>query len=403
MQSRQEYLSAMRMRYLKANSRQEKSQILDELEQTLGYVRKYAIAAMKPKPEHDRPPRKRTRSLQFQGAMPTIQVVWEALDYPCAERLHPVLVKTAMQLEHHGEIKLTSEITQNLQKISRATLARRIAKWRLPRAKQIPADKRPSAHLRSEIPVERYDWNEAKPGALEIDLVEHNGGSSLGHFAYTLSIVDVVTGYSRRLAVLGRGQAGVTAALERALTQWPYAVWGIHSDNGSEFINNQLLRFTRAQELSFTRSRPYKKNDNAHVEQKNRFLVREIVGYERYDTPEHVEWLNIVYAWLDVYANACLPLRKVIEKKRNGGHVQKKYDTAKTPLQRALDAAVVRVDYEQPWSEWADSLNPLQIHRQLMTLLAQGPEGINVLPPPPLAPALPEPLDTAKRTGTQDA
>lgn len=226
MQSRREYLSAMRIRYLKANSRQEKSQILDELEQTLGYARKYAIAAMKPKPERDRPPRKGTRSLQFQAAMPTIQVVWEALDYPCAERLHPVLVKTAMQLAHHGEVKLTSPITQDLQRISRATLARRISKWRQPRAKQIPADKRPSAHLRSEIPVERYDWNEDKPGALEIDLVEHNGGSSLGHFAYTLSIVDVVTGYSRRLAFLGRGQAGVTAALERALLEYGHTRCG---------------------------------------------------------------------------------------------------------------------------------------------------------------------------------
>ena len=402
MQSRREYLSTMSLRYLKASSRQEKSQILDELEQTLGYARKYAIAAMKQKPEHDRPPRKRTRSLQFQAAMPTIQVVWEALDYPCAERLHPVLMKTAMQLARHGEINLTSEITQDLRRISRATLARRISRWRQPRAKQIPADKRPSAHLRSEIPIERYDWNEDKPGALEIDLVEHNGGSSLGHFAYTLSIVDVVTGYSRRLAVLGRGQAGVTTVLERALMEWPYLVWGIHSDNGSEFINNHLLRFTKAKKLSFTRSRPYKKNDNAHVEQKNRFLVREIVGYERYDTPEHVEWLNTVYAWLDVYANVCLPLRKVVEKKRNGSHVQKKYDTAKTPLQRALDVGVIRADCKQSWSEWADSLNPLKIHRQLMTLLAQGPEGVNVVPPPPLAPALPELADTGQRTGTQD-
>ena len=390
------------MRYLKASTRQEKSQILDELERTLGYARKYAIAAMKPKPEHDRPPAKRTRAPQYLEVMPIVQVVWEALDYPCAERLHPVLPSMATQLANHSEVTLKPEALRDLQRISRATLARRIAKWRRPGAKQVPADRRPSAHLRSEIPVERYEWDECRPGALEIDLVEHNGGSSLGHFAYTLSVVDVVTGYSRRLAVLGRGQAGVKSALERLLAEWPYPVWGIHSDNGSEFINNHLIRFTKAEGLSFTRSRPYKKNDNAHVEQKNRFLVRDIVGYERFDTPEHVAWLNTVYAWLDVYANALLPMRKVIEKKRNGSHVQKKYDIAKTPLQRAFDSGAILIDSQQHWREWAQSLNPLQIHRQLMTLLAQGPEGTNVAPAPLPAPPPWEIVAHDKRNGTED-
>lgn len=401
MQSRREYLSAMRVRYLKASTRQEKSQILDELEATLGYARKYAIAAMKQKPDHDRPRAKRNRPLQYQAALPVIQVVWEALDYPCAERLHPVLTSTAEQLARHGELKLTSEVAQHLQQISRATLARRIANWEQPGAKHIPADKRPSAHLRSEVPVERYEWNEHRPGALEIDLVEHNGGSSSGHYAYTLSVVDIVTGYSRRLAVLGRGQAGIAAALERILVEWPYAVWGIHSDNGSEFINHHLIRFTKASGLTFTRSRPYKKNDNAHVEQKNKFLVREIVGYERYDSAEHITWLNTVYAWLDVYANACLPMRKVVEKKREGSHVRKKYDVAKTPLQRAFEAGVVTEDSQQHWTLWAESLNPLQLHRQLVTLLAQGPQGANVTPVPLPAPAPWVPTDTSQQAGSQ--
>lgn len=386
MQSRREYLSTMRARYLRATSRAEKSQILDELQETLGYARKHAIAVMKP--SRPRPSRRQTRNrpLLYQAAMPAIQLVWEALDYPCAERLHPVLVHTAEQLARHGEVRLTPEITHCLQHISRSTLARRMANWARPGAKRVPADKRPSAHLRSEIPVESYRWNETKPGALEIDLVEHNGGSSLGHFAYTLSIVDVVTGYSRRVAVLGRGQAGVATALKRVLAEWPYAIWGIHSDNGTEFMSKHLIQFCKAHGLSFTRSRPYKKNDNAHVEQKNRFLVRDIVGYERYDTPEHVEWLNTIYAWLDVYANACLPLRKVVSKRREGSHVHKKYDIARTPLQRAFDTATITADEQADWREWANTLNPLQLHRQLTTLLVQGPDGLNVTPQPPVSP-----------------
>nr|WP_197029335.1 ISL3 family transposase [Alicyclobacillus macrosporangiidus] len=393
MESRREYLSAMRVRYLKAASRQEKSRILDELEATVGYARKYAIAVMKSKPDHDRPRTNRKRSLRYLDAMPVVQVVWEALDYPCAERLHPVLLATAEQLARHGEIQLTPELRRQLQAISRATLARRIAKWSKPGAKHVPSGKRPSSGPRLEIPVQRYDWDEDRPGALEIDLVEHNGGSSLGHYAYTLSVVDVVTGYSRRLATLGRGQAGVEAALRRILAEWPYDVWGIHSDNGSEFINNHLTRFAKARGLSFTRSRPYHKNDNAHVEQKNRFLVREIVGYERYDTPEHVSWLNTVYAWLDVYANACLPMRKVVHKTREGARIHKRYDIARTPLQRALESGIVPEDRQQSWADWASSLNPLQLRRQLVTLLAQGPEGANVTPVP-----VPTPVWTTDQT-----
>lgn len=387
MQSRREYLSAMRLRYLKAATRSEKSQILDELERTLGYARKYAIASMKPKPEPHRSPGKRVRPVRYRDAMPVIQMVWEALDYSCAERLHPVLVDTAVQLANHGELALTPEIMRDLGRISRATLARRMSKWTRPGAKHVPADKRPSAHLRSSIPIERYEWDEGRAGALEIDLVEHNGGSSLGHFAYTLSVVDIVTGYSRRRAVLGRGQAGVKTALEQIVAEWPYPIWGLHSDNGSEFINNHLTRFVAAHGFALTRSRPYKKNDNAHVEQKNRFLVRDIVGYERYDTPEQVAWLNTVYAWLDVYANACLPMRKVVEKKREGSHVRKKYDLARTPLRRAMDAGVVPQDDQQVWTQWASSLNPLQLHRQLATLLLHGPKGTNLTPAPLPAPA----------------
>lgn len=391
----------MRIRYHKTHARQEKSTILDELQETLGYARKYAIAVMTSEPLNNRSSSKRTRPLRYQAALPVIQVVWEALDYPCAERLHPVLPCTAKQLARHGEVTLTPEIILDLQQISRATLARRIVKWEKPGAKSIPADKRPSSHLRSEIPVASFKWDEDKPGALEIDLVEHNGGSSQGHYAYTLSAVDVVTGYSRRLAVLGRGQTGIFIALKRILAEWPYAVWAIHSDNGSEFINQQLVRFTKEQRLSFTRSRPYKKNDNAHVEQKNRFLVRDIVGYERYDTQEDVTWLNTVYAWIDVYANACLPLRKVIEKKRNGSHVQKKYDIARTPLQRTLETNAVPLGNQQHWLQWAESLNPLQIHRQLATLLSQGPQGVNVTPVPMPAPVPWLTTDSNQHDGTQ--
>ncbi|MCL6445728.1 MAG: transposase [Alicyclobacillus sp.] len=384
--SRREYLETVRARYAEAKSRREKSLILDEVQATLSYARKYAIAAMRPKPSRNPKPRK-PRPLRYQAAIPVIQLVWEALDYPCAERLHPVLVETARQLARHGEIHLTPEIERDLQQISRATLARRIARWQRPSARRVPTGRRLVSKLRSEIPVESYAWNEDRPGALEIDLVQHDGGSAIGHFAYTLSVVDVVTGYSRRQAVLGRGRAGVLEALRRIIDEWPYPVWAIHSDNGSEFINDHLQAFVRERRLQYTRSRPYQKNDNPHVEQKNRFLVREVVGYGRYDRPQDVAWLNTVYRWLDIYANACLPMRKLVEKTREGGRVRKRYDEASTPVQRMLKLGLLPEPSRTAWERWVSSLNPLQIHRQLETLVAHGRDGESITPEPPIPPS----------------
>jgi transposase InsO family protein len=186
-------------------------------------------------------------------------------------------------------------------------------------------------------------------------------------------MVDVVTGYSRRRAVLGRGQAGVHRELAKVIHEWPYKVWGLHVDNGNEFLTDQLLRFCREKGLRFTRSRPYRKNDNAHVEQKNRQYVREIVSYDRFDTPEAVEWLNQVYESVDLYANLFLPMRKVVAKQRSRPHVSKKYDTACTPFQRLLRTGAVPQDVKERLERQAIELNPLALHRRLEELLARGP------------------------------
>jgi len=340
MTSRREYLSAMRQRYRQANSRKKKSQIIDEVMNVLDYHRKYAIQILNDEPS-PKTPANRNKPLKYQEAMPAIQLVWEALDYPCAERLHPVLLSTAELLADHGELALPALVRQQLAQISRATLGRRLAMWVSPKPSRTLPNRKPVSRIQSQIPIDRYDWNENQPGALELDLVEHNGGLSLGHFAYTLTVVDVVTGYSRRLAILGRSQAAIFGALKIILSQWPFWPWGLHTDNGSEFLSDQLFRFCQENGLIFNRSRPYRKNDNAHAEQKNRQYVREIVGYERYDTPEEVAWLNEVYSYLDVYANLFLPLRKVVAKERKGAHVRKSFDAARTPFQRLIEADVL--------------------------------------------------------------
>lgn len=366
----------MRQRYRAADSRQARSEIIDEVTTTLGYHRKYAIQVLNQPPQTEKPRIKRSRQPKYLECLYAAQLVWQALDYPCAERLQPVLLETALLLQSHGELTLTPEVETQLAQISRATLARYMARWSSPKVSRSVGRPKPAAGVLHEVPIARYAWDEKRPGALELDLVEHNGGDSRGHFAYTLNVTDIVTHFSRRAAVLGRGQAGIQGRLQVILDEWPYRVWALHTDNGSEFLNGQLVTFTRERGLQFTRSRPYRKNDNAHVEQKNRQFVREIVGYERYDTPTAVEWLNRVYAVLDPYVNLFLPVRKVIRKERSGARVRKHYDQAQTPFQRAQALGILYPEAETQLSQLRQSLNPLALHRELERLLFHGPDAV---------------------------
>jgi transposase InsO family protein len=368
--SKREYIGKMRERYLACKSKKDKTFIIDEIVSIMGYDRKYVIQLLNSVPKH-KSKTKRHRSCLYLESLPIIHMIWEALDYPCAERLHPVLVSTAELLDLHGECNLTPLLREQIQKISCSTLRRRLMNNSFESPKVTITRSKHSARLRKEIPIERYDWDEKRPGALEIDLVEHNGGSSSGHYAYTLSVVDIVTGYSRRRALLGRSQAAVFCELQLILKEWPMTPWGLHSDNGSEFINNHLVRFCKNNQLKFTRSRPYRKNDNAHVEQKNRQFVREIVGYSRFETSEQVTWLNEVYACLDLHANLFLPMRKIIEKSREGSKVRKRYDVAKPPIQRLYETGGLDGVTWKKQQDLLQSLNPLALHRQLEKILQQ--------------------------------
>lgn len=371
--NRKEYLEVLRTRYTKASSRLEKSQVIDEAVHTLGYHRKHVIRELNRVASKKSKSKNRQKPMRYSEALPTIELVWAALDYPCAERLHPVLYSTARSLEKHGECRLTPTVLSQLQQISRTTLGRYIGRMESPKAKRRMPRHKPSSGITSDVPIDRYDWDEQKPGALEIDLVEHNGGNSHGHYAYTLTVVDIVSGYSRRYAVLGRSQAAVLGAIQHLLDDWPFQPWGLHSDNGSEFLNDQLVKFCRSNDFDFSRSRAYKKNDNAHVEQKNRQYVRDFVGYERYDTAEEVEWLNDVYEHVDIYANLILPMRKIVSKERQGKKLKKGYDEARTPFRRLIELGAMTDTTQQQLQDIVDYINPLALHRTISNLLAVGP------------------------------
>jgi hypothetical protein len=359
-----EYVEVMRERYRRAVGRAAKGALLDEIERVLGWHRKHAIRAMAGAPA--RAPRvRRGRARQFLACLSAIERVWETLDYCCAERLQPSLVRIAVDLVRCGELEAPAEVLEELSRISRATVARRIAELPRPKPRRLPVAPHPQRLLKSAVPIGRYAWDETRAGALEVDLVEHNGGSSSGHYAATLSVVDVVSGWSRRRAVLGKSQAVVHEALEGLLREWPSRVWGLHSDNGAEFLNNHLVRYCRRHAIEYHRSRAYRKNDNAHVEQKNRQLVREVVGYARYDQASDVRWLNGVYERLDVYVNLIAPSQKLIEKTRDGAKLRKRYDTARTPLERLQELEAIEPQRDAELATLRHQLNPLALKREL--------------------------------------
>ena len=359
-----EYVQVMRERFARAVGRAAKGALLDEVERVLGWHRKHAIRAMARAPL--RAPRvRRGRPRQYLACLSAIERVWEALDYCCAERLQPHLVRVAQDLVRHGELEAPAEVLEALGRISRATVARRIAELPRPKPRRQPVAPHPQRLLKTAVPIGRFAWDETRPGALEVDLVEHNGGSSSGHYAATLSVVDIVSGWSRRRAVLGKSQAVVHEALQRLLNEWPTRVWGLHSDNGAEFLNNHLVRYCRRHAIEYHRSRAYRKNDNAHVEQKNRQLVREIVGYARYDQSSDVHWLNGVYELLDVYVNLVLPSQKLIGKTRDGAKLRKRYDTARTPLERLQALDVIDPQRHAELTALRRDLNPLALKRDL--------------------------------------
>jgi hypothetical protein len=249
---------------------------------------------------------------------------------------------------------------------------------------------KPGSLLKSQIPIRTWaDWNDTRPGFVEIDLVAHEGGNSSGQFCQTLTVTDIATNWTETAAVRNKHQKWVLPALHAIVTRFPFPVRGIDSDNGSEFINEDLLRYCAQHKITFTRSRPGHKNDGAHVEQKNGSVVRQAVGYYRYDTAAELVLLNEIYALLRVQINFFSPQQKLVSKQRVGAKVIKKYDAARTPYQRVLADPTVSKKIKTGLTRRYRTFNPAQIRRDIIALndrmlvlvTAKQPTRIPVAPP----------------------
>ncbi len=332
--SRRDYLQSIYARYQKA-SRREKQRILDEFCANCRYHRKHAIRLLnRSLSTAPRRPRRRVRG-QTYGAktMSVVKAVWEAADYPWSVRLKALLPEWMPWIRRRFRLKAETE--QQLLRISARSIDYRLRDEKRKQRRRLYGRTKPGSLLKHQIPLQTDHWNVNEPGFTEIDLVSHSGNSAAGDFCYSLNLTDIHTGWTETQALLGKGQEVVRAALEAMRQTLPFGLRGIDSDNGSEFINDHLYRYCQAQEIQFTRGRPYKKDDNAHIEQKNWTHVRRLLGYVRYDSPEAREAINDLYRQeLRLFQNLFLPSVKLASKKRIGSKLQRRYEAPQTPLQR---------------------------------------------------------------------
>ena len=373
LKSKHELLEVVRPRYLKA-SKVEKQRMLDEFTCATGYHRKYAIRVLNPQVQvqnHLKRKIKGYKTIYRGGVVQALEQIWEIYGHICSKRLQPFLPEAIKVLERCQEIELSTDIKELLLKISSASIDRCLRPIRLKSSHGLSTTK-PGSLLKNLIPVRTFTtWDEQRPGFMEIDLVAHCGDSSAGQFLNTLTCTDLCTGWTDVTALLHRSQQAVSQAIHLMRQRLPFLLLGIDSDNGSEFINDLLYRYCLDEKITFTRSRPYRKNDQAHVEQKNWSVVRHTVGYDRWETEQELTLLESIYDDLRLYINFFQPSFKLIAKERIGNQTIKRYDTAKTPYQRILERKDISLEAKARLMNLYLHLNPAELRRRMDQKTAQ--------------------------------
>ena len=363
---RRKCLKRLRGRYVAA-SREERSRLLDDLAELTGLHRKSVVRLLKG-PSLERQPRRRQRGREYGVAVDdALRVIWESLDYICAERLTPALVTTAEQLARHGELTVTAELLEQLGRISVATVQRRLTRLGQDTARLPCRGPERANTVARAIPMRRIPWDTTEPGHFEIDLVHHSGPSASGEFVHTFQMIDVATGWSERVAILGRGQRAMEAGTRQILARLPFPIKELHPDNGPEFLNNHLVRIWGEEltGLQLSRSRPYEKNDNRFVEQKNATLVRAYLGQARLDTAEQCAALNALYDQMWLYYNLFQPVLHLVEKTHDGTRIRRRWDAAQTPFARLLATNALDPAARERLEELYTTTNPRALRRAI--------------------------------------
>jgi hypothetical protein len=367
LKSKHELLEVVRPRYLKAN-KVEKQKMLDEFTSATGYHRKYAIRVLKNKVQVQNHLNRKTKTYKtiYHGeVVQALEQIWEIYGRICSKRLQPFLPEAIKVLERCKEIEISQGTKALLLKISSASIDRCLLPVRIKSPHGLSTTK-PGSLLKNLIPVRTFtEWDEERPGFMEIDLVAHCGNTTEGQYLNTLTCTDISTGWTDVTALPHRSQESVSKAIHLMRQRLPFPLLGIDSDNGGEFINDLLYRYCLDQKITFTRSRPYKKNDQAHVEQKNWSVVRHTVGYDRWETDEEFVILESIHDDLRLYINFFQPSFKLIAKERIGNKTIKRYDIAKTPYQRVLERQDISLEAKARLMNLYVQLNPADLRRSI--------------------------------------
>ncbi len=372
MQTRNQYLQTLLHKSGGYNllSKKEKSKILDEYCKNTGQKRKYVIRKIKEaKYVKDRSKSiQRKRKCYYDGnAIVALKKIWKIFDYPCGQRLVTLLKTETDRLIEFGELKCSGEVVEKLKKMTAKTIDRKLEKTKKEEHLKSKYARKNNPLLYQKIPVKTSgELDRNKHGNMQLDCVEHCGQSASGEFINTLSSTDISISWWEGEACMGRSQRNIFTGIENVRSRFPFSWFGIHPDNGTEFINWHLYEYSIKENLEFTRSRPSKKNDNCYIEQKNWTHVRKIVGYLRYDTLEEQEILNDIYRnELRIFKNFFQPVIHLISKERIGGKIHRKYGEAKTPYQRALESEKISKEKKEELKKIYEFLNPAEVKRKL--------------------------------------
>ena len=377
MSERQSVTNEMRDEYRKAGKK-EKGRILDEFSKLTGYNRNYASRKLRsPKETRSykkvkkglRKSRGRKRTYGPEMLEPLIKV-WAVMDMACGKRCEAGMADVTDAMVRYGELEYPPETIEKLRAMSASTIDRLLAVQRKKMNLKGRSTTRPGTLLKSRIPIRTgTDWDERRPGFVEMDTVAHCGDSTRGQYVVTLDVTDIETTWSEQRAALNKAQAHVFPEVKEIRRRLPFDLLGIDSDGGGEFINDEMYRFCKAENILFTRGRPYRKNDGCHIEQKNWSIVRQSVGYGRFETREECDLLNMVYDRLRLLTNFFMPSQKLVGKGRDGGRMIRKMDTPLTPYRRVLASEYVSSADKDRLTELFATLNPGELRREVTRLV----------------------------------
>ena len=367
MHSREQYLETLREEYRRA-SKKEKSRLLNEARKRTRLNRKVLIRKL----AHARkaPGARTKRGASYGVEVVTVLVtLWEWFDFACGQRLAVALRTEVPRLRAAGELQCSDAVAEKLGKISPKTIDRLLQREKQVRRLSRPRSGRVHPLLYQKIPVKvAADWDTDEVGNVQVDYVEHCGRSSAGQYIHTVSTVDIASGWWEGEAIAARTQQATREALDAIRKRAPFRFREIHPDNDSGLINDLLWRYCRQRHIKLSRSRPYKKNDNAWVEQRNWTHVRKVVGYGRFDTTAELAVLRALYASLRLYRNFFQPTLKLRSKERIGGRIHRTYEAAKTPYQRLLESGQLSAASAKRLRSQYESLNVVELRRDIERL-----------------------------------